>query len=68
MLPSGGVGLHVLPRSLRSVADVRAARTEETVGHSSRDDGKNRRGWRKSQRYIAEEESGERLGPSAASG
>jgi hypothetical protein len=29
----------VLPWSLHSVADVRAARTEEKVGHSSRDDG-----------------------------
>jgi hypothetical protein len=30
----------VLPRSLRSVADLRAARTEEKVGHSGRDDTK----------------------------
>ena len=29
-----------LPRSLRSVADVRAARTEEKIGHSGRDDRK----------------------------
>ena len=35
MLPSGAVGLYVLPWSLHSVADVRAARTEEKVGHSS---------------------------------
>jgi hypothetical protein len=28
----------VLPRSLRSVADVRAARTKEKIGHSGRDD------------------------------
>jgi hypothetical protein len=27
-----------LPRSLHSMADVRAARTEEKVGHSGRDD------------------------------
>ena len=30
----------VLPRSLRSVADVRAARTKEKIGHSGRDDRK----------------------------
>ena len=35
---SSGVGLYLLPRSLRSMADVRAARTEEKVGHSGRDD------------------------------
>ena len=29
-----------LPRSLRSVADVRAARTKEKIGHSGRDDRK----------------------------
>jgi hypothetical protein len=28
----------VLPWSLRSMADVRAARTEEKIGHSGRDD------------------------------
>jgi hypothetical protein len=28
----------VLPRSLRSVADVCAARTQEKIGHSGRDD------------------------------
>jgi len=35
MLPSGGIGLYVLPRSLHSVANVRAPRTEEQIGHSS---------------------------------
>jgi hypothetical protein len=34
----------VLPRSLRSVADVRAARTEEKIGHSGRDDRNKKRG------------------------
>ena len=28
----------MLPRSLRSMVDVRAARTEEKIGHSGRDD------------------------------
>jgi hypothetical protein len=36
---SGGVGLYVLPRFLHSMADVRAARTKENVGHSGRNDG-----------------------------
>jgi hypothetical protein len=27
-----------LPRALRAVADVRAARTEEKIGHPGRDD------------------------------
>jgi hypothetical protein len=35
--------VYVLPRSLRSVADVRAARTQEKIGHSGRDDGAERR-------------------------
>jgi len=39
------VGLYVLPRSLHSAADVRAARTEENVGRSGRDDRKGRRTW-----------------------
>ena len=34
------VGLNWLPRSLRFMADVRAARTGEKVGHSGRDDNK----------------------------
>src|SRR5258708_38831258 len=37
--PPAGCGEgHGLPRSLRSVADVRAARAEEKAGHSGRDD------------------------------
>ena len=37
-IPLGEVGLYVLPRSLHFMADVRAARTKEKVGHSGRDD------------------------------
>jgi hypothetical protein len=35
---SGGGEVYVLPGSLRFVADVRAARTKEKIGHSGRDD------------------------------
>src|SRR5882724_3389626 len=35
--------VEVLPRSLRSMADVRAARTEEEIGHSGRDDNAKKR-------------------------
>ena len=43
-LSLGEVGLNWLPRSLRSMADVRAARTKEKVGHSGRDDREERGG------------------------
>ena len=35
---SGGGGVYALPGSLRCVADVRATRTKEKIGHSGRDD------------------------------
>jgi len=35
--------VEMLPRSLRCVADVRAARTKEKIGHSGRDDGVRKR-------------------------
>jgi hypothetical protein len=38
MVSTSEVGLTVLPRSLRFMDDVRAARTEEKIGHSGRDD------------------------------